>query len=609
VKNMFSNKMISKMLTVTVIMAVYVLLILFINPGILSFHRDPILFEEDIRIFVYTFPLLAVIIAGYICFCERRVFLEVMRSVPKRYFITLGITVIIFLLVCCWGGLTLKFFNPTDAEWAELHYARDLVTGDKRAFLYLIDRVMGILIYAIGFKVFGFTPFVGTITSLVVGALSIVAVFFLAQVLFRNPRISLASGMVYAANPHVLIFSSVRMGYTIIVGLFMLLFIIAAVLAFRRHSFPLHIVALACFAVMNQTKPEYFVLIGVYAFCYLLFGEFRHLSWRRTAVLCLVLFLFSIPFLLTNYHFRQTTMDGWCSFPSQPFHDGRFYSYFSPVLAPMDVALRFLLNNRFSLNYFFNDIPSFISFWGSLKMVIISVVAMVGFLLSFKKHFRDNLFLFLSFVIMSFIYLADCIYYEDRLAVPTYNIAVLYVGFAIGFLADSLTRFIGKGEISRYISVIIISLAVSLVSLGVAFKSYRSYLGERLLPHSLLDLSSTYSVDIYGDLRSISDKYGFAPAQSYLILPGHAELHSAQFLGYEAIALSDMFDSSFFTDRDLFLGNFQLPHGAFKNNYFIESPQCSPPDQELGVMCEFVKINYKERMIGQWGVYTIYQLK
>jgi len=556
--------------------------------------------------FIYTFPIIALLLGGYISFINRKLFLDLLRPINKKYFIVLLAIITLFVILCSFQGLNFKFFNECDAEWKELCVARNFLLGDTHAFNQLYDRVTSPLLLALGFRIFGFNPLVASILNLVLGTLSIVLIFILAQLIFNNAKVSLISALIYAFHPYMLIYTSVRMGNPTTVGFFMLLFVISAILAFKYHRFSLHISTIVFFALASQVKLEYFVLIFPYFICFLLFKEYRYFSFRKIIIWIALFFILSAPFFIGNMIFRLTTVSGWCGYPSQTFHNGEIYSYTIPFLVPLDKALKFLANERFSFSYMFYDMPNFMNFWFAKKMGLLSLIIISGFVLSLKKHRKEGIFLLLTFCFISTVYLADCIYYTERLAFSSYNLVIIYSGLFIVLFS----RFIAKIIKSR----LIIESALEIILVLVLLVSW--YFNLSLLTHnhfrnnhnhlflSFWDFAGFQVADPYNDLKSIMTRYTILPENSNLITSYHGEQDVLRFMGYQAICITDLVGYDYFKDRDEFFRSFTLPLSLVKNNYFIEREEL----KETKNVCDFVIEKYVKRKIGKMGIYNIYLL-
>jgi len=527
-------------------------------------------------------------LALYLLWLRRKVFIELFKDVSKNTLLVLTLLAVFFIFVCGFWGLNFKFFNASDREWRELNVAKNLLSGDKNALFEFPEKKVSPLILAFGFRIFGFTPLVASLVNLFLAVLSIFLVFILAQTIFKNEKISLASSFIYAFNPFTLVFSSLRMGDPTTVGFFLLLFAITVILSFRYHKLSLHILTLAFFALTVHTKPEYFILIFPYIFCFIILKEHKHLSFNKIIILIILFFLFSFPFFVSNIHFRKSYALGWCGSPSQTFHNGKIYSYNHPITEPLDKIIRFLANGRFSINYLIYDVPNLIKFWFSKGFILTSFLALFGVLSAFKKHRKETIFIILVFLSISTVYLADCIYYETRLAVPNFGLVVIFSGFAVSLLSEKIRK-----RTKRQLSKIFLK---GLIILALLLFCYFNFHHFGLVSYK--NYNTHGIINSYNDFKDIIEYYSLSSNDSRFIVVSESEMEILRFLGYKADSLNDLIRTNYFQDRQKFFESLNLPLSQTKNNYFIYSWHCETLKEKTDV-CNFVRDNYVEKEIGQ----------
>ena len=554
------------------------------------------------EVFYPIFPVVVIIIsllALFLIWINRKLFIALFKDISRNSLLILILISIVFVLICAFSGLNFKFFNACDSEWRELNAAKNLLSGNKYAFNQIPDRIVSPLILAFGFRIFGFNPLVASLLNLFLAVLSIFLVFILAQIVFKNEKVSLLSSFIYAFTPFTLVFTSLRMGDSTTVGFFLLLFVITAILSFRYHRLSLYILTLIFFALASQTKLEYFILIFPYIFCFIIFKEYKHLSLKKIVVLIILFFLFSFPFFISNDHFRKATVSGWCGYPSQAFYDGEIHSYTLPLTGFLDKIIKFSANGRFSINYLIYDIPTFIRFWFSKALIFVSLLIFLGILFAFKKHKKEILFILFSFLSISVVYLADCIFYETRLAISSYGPIVIFSGLTISLFLKKISEIAGK---RKSIEIIFAGLIILVLLLSWYFDSHSS---NKLFSYK--DYDNCTIVDSYNGLKDVVDYYGFLPADSYFFVVHNSEMEILKFLGYKADCLTDLVKTDYFQDYQKFFESLTLPLDQKKNNYFIYSWHCKTLD-ETAEVCNFVKENYVKEEIGEINGYIIYSL-
>lgn len=529
---------------------------------------------------------------------NRRIFIRLFKKINKVTLLILIIIAIVFILVCAIWGLNFKFFNLSDREWQEFVVAKNLLLGERDALSRFPEKKVPSLILALAFRIFGLNPLVASLLNLFLATSSIFLVFILAQIVFDNEKISLASSFIYAFTPIVLVFTSLRMGDPTTVGFFLLLFVIVAILSFRYHRFSLHVLTLALFALTTHTKPEYFILIFSYIFCFVVFKEYIHFSPKEIIILIILFFLFSLPFFISNIHFREAYASGWCGSPSQTLHDGKVHSYSHFITEPLDKIIRFLANGRLSINYLIYDIPNFIKFWFSKGFSFVFLFIIFGFLLAFRKYKKESLFILSSFLSISTVYLADCIYYEARLAVSTYGPIVIFFGFAVNLFSGKISMMT-KRKLPR-------TFIIWMIVLILLFCWYFDFHHFDLLSYK--SYNDVNIVDSYNDFKDIMEHFNFSPDDSYFIVVQRSEMKILEFLGYKTNSLTDLIRTDYFQDREKFFESFSLPLDQTRTNYFIYDWHCGTL-KDIENVCNFVKDNYTEKEIGQRNGYRIFLMK
>jgi len=526
---------------------------------------------------------------------NRRIFFDLFKNISWHSGALLLLLIIIFSLLSAFAGFNFKSFIPSDQEWEILEQAKELVLG-KQIFIYLRYGLFYPLLLSFGFRLFGFNPLVASIMTFVFGVLSIFLVFALSQAVFKNDEVSLLSSSIYAFTPLVFVFTSLQMGFPAVVTFFLLSFCLTTILYFRYHKASLLVLSLLLLVLTSQIKPGYFILIVPFSICFFLFKEYKKVSIPIILGLIIIFLIFSIPYFIKNAQFKEGFKTGWCGTPSQIFYNGEAHSYNLPLTKYLDPILKFLTNNRFSINYFIYDVPNFVKFWTFRSFIFISILILVGIIFSFKKYPKESVFLLLLFFSISFLYMADCAFYETRYAIPTYGLVVIFAGFGLNFMAEKTTQFTKKRHLFKAALLIIILL--SLYAYWY-FNDYQPYLFKGSYYDYMFNKRS--AVDDYGRLNDTLK--GISPENSYFFVPQANEEKILRFLGYGAISLGNIeafhqFDRVDFTTA-------KLPLDMTKNNYFIESWYC-PILIELKTLCEFVKENYKPKLIKQTNYDRLY---
>ncbi len=524
--------------------------------------------------------------ALFLLWLNRRIFFDLFKNISWHSGVLLLLLIIIFSLLSAFAGFNFKSFIPSDQEWEILEQAKELVLG-KQVFTRLRYGLFYPLLLSFGFQLFGFNPLVASIMTFVFGVLSIPLVFALSQAVFKNDKVSLLSSSIYAFTPLVFVFTSLQMGFPAVTTFFLLSFSLTVILYFQHHKTSLLALSLLLLALTSQIKPEYFILIVPFGICFFLFKEYKKVSIPITLGIIIIFLIFSIPYFIKNARLKEGFEDGWCGAPSQTFYNGEAHSYNLPLTKYLDPMLKFLTNKRFSINYFIYDIPNFVKFWTFQSFIFISILILVGIIFSFKKYRKESVFLLLLFFFISFLYMADCAFYETRYAIPTYGLVVIFAGFGLNFMAEKTTQFTKKRHFFKI--ALLITILLSLYTYWY-FNDYQPYLLKGSYRDYMFNKRS-----VVDDYRRLNDTLkSISPENSYFFVVHANEEKILRFLGYKAIALGNIEAFHEFDKMDLTTA--KLPLDVTKNNYFIESSYCTMLI-ELKTLCEFVKENYKLKLI------------
>jgi hypothetical protein len=533
--------------------------------------------------------------ALFLLWLNRRIFFDLFKNISWHSGALLLLLIITFSLLSAFAGFNFKSFIPSDQEWEILEQAKELALG-KQVFAHLRYGLFYPLLLSFGFRLFGFNPLVASVMTFVFGILSILLVFALSRAVFKNDKVSLLSSSIYAFTPLVFAFTSLQMGFPAVATFFLLSFLLTTILYFQHHKTSLLALSLLLLVLTSQIKPEYFILIIPFGICFFLFKEYKKVSIPIILGLTIIFLIFSIPYFIKNAQLKEGFKAGWCGAPSQVFYNGEAHSYNLPLTKYLDPVLKFLSNNRFSINYLIYDVPNFVKFWTFRSFIFISILILIGILFSFKKYPKESVFLLLVFFSISFLYMADCAFYETRYVIPTYGLVVIFAGFGLNFMAEKITQFTKKQYLSK--TTLLITIFLSLCAYWY-FNDYRPCILKGFYRDYMFD--NRRAIDDYSRLNdTLKD---ISPKNSYFFVPQANEEKILIFLGYKAISIGNIeafhqLDKTDFTTA-------KLPLDITKNNYFIKSWYCSTLI-ELKTLCEFVKENYELKLIKQTSYDSLY---
>ena len=532
-------------------------------------------------------PIVTIILIFVILLLERKFFSNLFKNTDKLSWVILGLIIVFF---CLLYGTSLNYFSPSDEEWEYLNIAKEMLNGDN-AFPTRHGMLYPLLL-SFSLKMFGLVPYVASYLNLLLAASSILLVFLLSKIIFRKDIPSLISSAFYAFNFQIITFTYFRMGFPTTASFLLLLVAVFCILAFKYHKLSLHILSLLGLALMSQLKPEFFILFFSYLFCFLIFKEYKYLSFKKGILLLIIFLIVFCPLFVSNVRYKEGFKNNWCGTPSQTFDNGKIHSYSLPVLDQMDVALKSLANERFSFVYLVYDLPNFFNFWTSKSFSLVLPLIILGIIFAFSKGYKkESFYLLTSFLIFSFIYLSDCAYYESRYAISSYGILVVFSGFTFEFLSDRLYNT----RTRTLFGILLIAIIIFLASSSVRTISYyrNSFQIDRM--------------EEYGKLESLLSN--ISPKNSFIIMPHSNESMMLRFMGYDEVAsLTDVIKMPYFEKGDEFFESFILPTKKKKDNYFISTWHCSALEVTRK-FCKFTVDNYVEEEIRREGDYILYKIK
>lgn len=526
-------------------------------------------------------------------YLKRGVFVSLFKKVDS-----LVIVLLVFLIL--FGFCTRLYFDnflPSDEEWEELLFAKKLFNGEGGVFN---DNRYGLgypLLLSFGFTFFGLEISVAWWLNVVLVVLSGLLVFIIAKLIFDSNPIALFSTAVYFLTPSILHFMGVKMGHPGIVSFLLLLFTFAAILAFRRHEYSFYILSILTIAFAAQTKPEFLFLIVPFGVLFFLFREYRFLDWKKMGVLLLLTIILLFPVFIKSQQAKISYQNSdWCGHPSQTFHSGKQWSYSLPVATQLDPILKSVLNDRFSFNYFIYDLPTFFNYWFSGAYLLIVPFVLLGLFWGLwkEKYRRPTLLVLFTFFSLSFIYLADCAFYEARFAVALYPLLVVYSGFGVYFVSSKLSKI----KFGNYFS----SLLPLLVLLVLVFIFQSEFKGWRRKYNTRPRFSSQHT------LRHAVER---VPRDNSFVFTVHRnEKMLLEFWGYDALNITNFLNqqSSQVFDEKGAISSFQIPLREEKDNYYIESWYCDllPKVEQV---CNAMEQNYLDKKLYKYQDKTVWSLK
>lgn len=520
---------------------------------------------------------------------NRRIFIDIFYFVSDKSKAILFLIVILFSILAVLKGYNFKTFIPSDEEWVLMRQAKDLLYGGQILNQLRYGFVYPILL-VFGFLIFGFNPLVASVMTFVLGVLSILLIFAISQQFFKNEIISLISTAMYSFSPSFYIFTTLQMGYPGLVNFFLLFFVLVSVLSFQKHKTSLYVLSIVLLAITAQIKPEYFILIVPYGLFFILLKEYKNFRTFQLFIMVIIYLAISSPYLFQNMNFRSSYASGWCGEFSLV---GITPEYSNLLTKIVDPVVKSIINERFSINYFINKIPSFFKYWSFRSLSFISPIIVIGLVVALKKHTKMTLYLISIFFSITILYLADCFLYESRYAFPTFGLVVMFFGVGINFLINLVGR--GGNVNQLFKKVLLISFSI-LMMIYLYFYEYKN------------SLFKGYYYDYYWVERNVSnlsdsfinlDKLiiGLPKNNTMLLVPHSNEANYLNIKGYKSLSLTNI--ESFNTNDNADYKNISLPINQEKYNYYLELNTCNYP--VLMKQCNYVRENYALKQLKEAG--------
>jgi len=533
---------------------------------------------------------------------NRKFFYDLFKNINRFVLIILLAIIIIFSLSCVVWGENFSTFISTDQEWEELRHAQELISGEL-IYNHFRHGLVYPLILSFGFIIFGVSSLIASILNFILAIFSIFLVFVLAQTIFKNSKISLIAVFLYTSTPLVFIFSGMEMGYPILITFFLLLTTISAILYFRYHKVSLLIQTVTLIALISQIKPEYFIVIFPFIFCFLILKEYKRIPFKKLIVIIILFLIFSSAYFDKSSDFRKSykDMEGWCGHYTQAFQRGQRVDYSLPFVNQLDVGLKFLATERMSFYYFIYDLPNFLKFWTFGSFLFMFFFSIIGIILKFKKYKKEYLYTLTTFLSIAFLYLVDCGFYEFRFAFPLISYFVIFAATGIYFVFDKLV----KKDKNYLIRNILIILIVLIISTYWHFNDFwiNQYQPVIMRSHYKNITNRINLNDIYTRLKKLTEN--IPTENSNFIVPHNDEQDVLIILGYSSANLYDLLKIDYIKaeNKEDYLKSIKLPLRQNYNNYFLRSKHCRG---EADKLCNFIINNYSLKEVKNIGDDKLY---
>ncbi|RJO65697.1 MAG: hypothetical protein C4540_00225 [Candidatus Omnitrophota bacterium] len=314
------------------------------------------------------------------------------------------------------------------------------------------------LFLSVFYVLFGYHVYSFLIPQILLDSLNSILIFFLAQYLFVNRKISFISALFYACNPHFIL-TSIQL-YSEALYFFL---VIAVILSFKELFLKFsikNIVACGIFMSLAALCRTIFLAFIPFAFAWFVYA-FRSLKkrmWIGLAVLCASTVLLFIPWLARNY-----ALFGKPVFSS----DYSIVLAKSITLADRGQAEKYLVNNRAPVShfirwvfkrpsrylaatrgrfttFFFDAYPQGVSgrhqFIAHIIFYLIFPLGYIGLLVEVWRRQKLPLLIFLFIASTVFVHILTDIDGELRYRLPTEIFLGIFAWYGIMFLSYILRK-------------------------------------------------------------------------------------------------------------------------------------------------------------------------
>jgi len=291
---------------------------------------------------------------------------------------------------------------------------------------------------SIPYTLFGINETAAYNFTAILGSLSVVLVFFVSYLLFKNEKIGLYAALLFALIPVHIMWSGTTAAEPILI-FFTLLAVFCLLLSFEFDSLKMTALALFSLAYAIQIKAEGIFLLPIFVLMMLFLdkGLMKKLKNHKIIFLFILFFMFITPYLIHIEYADKT--DTWGA-------DGK----------------------KFGFEYAQKNIPENFWFWvhGYPTIehpILFTIFALIGAVFCLKKELKKFVVLsswfLIFFLIYGFFYAGSVRYGVDvRYALNGYPSFILFAGYGI----YALSKFFIKKRVNVHIfDIILVAVILS----------------------------------------------------------------------------------------------------------------------------------------------------
>jgi 4-amino-4-deoxy-L-arabinose transferase-like glycosyltransferase len=332
---------------------------------------------------------------------------------------------------------------------------------DKLSYITYMKTAGVPFIYSLSFLIFGVDNFVAIKTSAFLGSLSILLIFLVGFLLFKNEKVAIFSAMFLALfSLHIYWSASAETNIAFI--FFILLTLLSFLLYFKVDNFRMELLAISSLTYTLQTRREALFLLPLIALFFLLFDENLKKKVKNKK--------FWIPFLICAMFFFAWLFQLQISskFLISNYIDSREFLKNNPH--GISFGLNYFQLERFKKNSFEYSKNLLLGYYFPLVISILIIIGLLDF--SKKKELIFSLSLFLIFFLPFMFYDAT----QNRLLLPSFLGIVFLSSLGATLLLDKILEF----KYGNFLSISLITLL--LLSFFPSIREVYSYkLPEKIL--------------------------------------------------------------------------------------------------------------------------------
>lgn len=428
----------------------------------------------------------------FLIFYNRKKIQKVFEDLKFDKYLLIGLATVILLSTLIFSVLNIEFYSVQD--WLSLNIAKEFLSGNTKLFQLSTHGPEYPFLLSVFFLFFGASTEVANIFTIFFSIIGIIAIFLSTFLLFEDRRVSFLSSLVFLLTHHVLYYTSILKGRTIVISSFVALTMFFFILAYKLDKPSGYLLAILSLIACFNLKFEY--MNYIYLFIVGLF-LFRRNVFNRKKLLDKFYLVFLIsPIFLLNTISKIQAFSG--------KHQG--------ALAALSGG-----KGNFSLSYFSKNLSLFANYWwNELSLILLLLFGLgIGYFI-FKKK-KEIAFLLLGFVIPSLVYLFYYSGYSPRYAVTSFPFLCPLIGLGIKTIDkffQSLSKKIRKVEAN--LSILKISIFIFIVLL-IGYSQFNLVTGLKQSPQKRVNYKIDQSHEIAEKLERVVEE-----ENPYIVVP-HAQ--------------------------------------------------------------------------------------